>query len=100
MHIDDEDADDNADDDDDVASNDPLAVEDALARALAGRDDALSAFDDPDGSHVTRRRMFFLRYLVRRRVYNEGFAPGEAPPQYHHSLGLDDDGADDTLPEA
>ena len=95
------DADDEADDGgDDAAPDDPLAAEDALARALAGRADALSAFDSSDGSPVTRRRMVFLRYLVRRRVYNEGFAPGEAPPQYHHSLGLDDDGSDDTLPDA
>ena len=87
-----------ADDDESDQPTDKLAVDDALARALSGRDDTPGAFDAPDGSPVTRRRMFFLRYLVRRRVYNEGFAPGEAPPQYHHSLGLDDDGADDTLP--
>jgi len=93
-------ADDEAEDGgDDAAPDDPLAADDALARALAGRAEPLSDFDAPDGSPVTRRRMIFLRYLVRRRVYNEGFAPGEAPPQYHHSLGLDDDGSDDTLPD-
>ncbi len=46
------------------------------------------------GSPIARRRLLFLRYLVRRNVYNEGFSAGQAPQQYHRSLGMDDD----TLP--
>jgi hypothetical protein len=34
------------------------------------------------------RRLMLLRHLVRRRVFNEGFANNEIPAQYHKSLGL------------
>jgi hypothetical protein len=37
-----------------------------------------------------QRRLRSLRFLVRHGVYNEGFAPGATPTQYHYSLGLDD----------
>lgn len=30
-----------------------------------------------------------LKHLVRLGVYNEGFASGRTPEQYHHSLGID-----------
>lgn len=34
------------------------------------------------------RRLMVLRHLVRRRVFNEGFANNDIPAQYHRSLGL------------
>lgn len=35
------------------------------------------------------RRLMLLRHLVRRRVFNEGFAGNNIPKQYHRSLGLE-----------
>jgi hypothetical protein len=34
-----------------------------------------------------RRRLVFLRELVRRGAYNEGFAPGRLPDQYRPPAG-------------
>jgi hypothetical protein len=34
------------------------------------------------------RRLMVLRHLVRRRIFNEGFANNDIPAQYHRSLGL------------
>ena len=41
------------------------------------------------------RRLMLLRHLVRQRVFNEGFASGDIPRQYHRSLGLDEPVAED-----
>lgn len=35
-------------------------------------------------SDEERRRLVFVRQLVRRGVYNEGFAPAQLPEQYRH----------------
>jgi hypothetical protein len=35
-----------------------------------------------DGLDEERRRLIFVRYLVRQRVYNEGFGADEVPDQY------------------
>lgn len=35
------------------------------------------------------RRLIFLRHLVRRRVFNEGFSDTDLPRQYHRSHGLE-----------
>jgi hypothetical protein len=43
----------------------------------------------PDVDQHLRRRLRSLRFLVRHGVYNEGFPDGQAPEQYHFSLGLD-----------
>ncbi len=46
-----------------------------------------------------QRRLVLLRYLVRQRVYNEGFPGDRIPQQYHHSVGLDESSpADDGSP--
>lgn len=38
-----------------------------------------------DGVDEERRRLIFVRYLVRQRVYNEGFGADELPEQYRWS---------------
>lgn len=35
------------------------------------------------------RRLMVLRHLVRRRIFNEGFAGNDVPHQYRRSLGME-----------
>lgn len=65
--------------------SEPLA---ANLQRLSSLPDSLDTFDLIDDVDDTTRRLLFLRRLVRQRVYNEGFAIGDTPQQYRHSLGL------------
>ncbi|MBF6591506.1 MAG: hypothetical protein IVW57_13395 [Ktedonobacterales bacterium] len=43
--------------------------------------------DAAEGLDVVQRRLIFVRYLVRQRIYNEGFAPDALPAQYRWDGG-------------
>lgn len=45
-------------------------------------DDQLDALE---GMDAVQRRLVLIRYLVRQRVYNEGFSPDATPEQYRWS---------------
>lgn len=48
-------------------------------------DDAPAVPDGPP-REAWERRLVLLRYLVGKRVYNEGFAPDETPDQYRRPI--------------
>lgn len=50
---------------------------------------------DRDTDVQARRRMMSLKYLVRIGLYNEGFAPGNLPEQYHRSVSGEGEGEDE-----
>jgi hypothetical protein len=50
--------------------------------ALADLASAAATLDAAEGLDAARRRLMFMRYLVRQRIYNEGFTPEELPAQY------------------
>ena len=57
----------------------------------AGRsDDHNDDLTDLEQLDTDTRRLMVLRHLVRRRVFNEGFAASDTPRQYHRSLGMDE----------
>ncbi|MEO7001516.1 MAG: hypothetical protein ABI068_06920 [Ktedonobacterales bacterium] len=78
----------------------PLSPEGAAPAALAAddmlcEDDDLAhlptSLDDVDRLTEAQRRLVFLRYLVRQRVYNEGFPAQQTPDQYRpHERQPDD----------
>jgi len=41
-----------------------------------------TSLDDVDKLTEAQRRLVFLRYLVRQRIYNEGFSAQQTPDQY------------------
>jgi hypothetical protein len=55
------------------------AIESAPSRPLAT---PIPPSSEPSLSDEERRRLVFLRQMVRRGVYNEGFAPAQLPEQY------------------
>ncbi|GAC1447452.1 MAG: hypothetical protein PVSMB4_02890 [Ktedonobacterales bacterium] len=55
------------------------AIESAPSRPLAT---PIPPTSEPSLSDEERRRLVFLRQMVRRGVYNEGFAPAQLPEQY------------------
>ena len=62
------------------------------ALASSQHQEELSAEDQ-----ILRRSLMSLRHLVRLGIYNEGFSSSKIPEQYLHSVGLDEQPADDTL---
>lgn len=60
----------------------PLASSDVASSSSLEDHDALAELE---GMDAVRRRLELVRYLVRRRVYNEGFSPDETPEQYRWS---------------
>lgn len=58
-----------------------------LSLAASGRDPRAADLD-LEGLSAVERRLVLLRYLVRQRVYNEGFSRDRTPAQYHRSLGM------------
>ncbi|HEX6121929.1 MAG TPA: hypothetical protein VFY89_02160 [Ktedonobacterales bacterium] len=50
--------------------------------ALANLASAEATLDAAEGLDAARRRLMFMRYLVRQRIYNEGFSADELPAQY------------------
>lgn len=53
-------------------------------------DDHNDDLTDLEQLDADTRRLMVLRHLVRKRVFNEGFAASDTPRQYHHSLGMDE----------
>lgn len=66
-------------------------------RAVPASPADAAAHDDALHDVLLRRRLMSLKHLVRLGVYNEGFASGRTPEQYHRSLGID--GYDDLSDE-
>lgn len=79
-----------------VGAPQPQQPSRAIPPSQAGRTIPASPADtnahhDLVDDQVLRRRLMSLKHLVRLGIYNEGFASGLTPEQYHHSLGIDDD---------
>ena len=80
----------------------PFAAPAALAADQAPGDtswvDDLSnlptSLDDVDKLTEAQRRLVFLRYMVRQRIYNEGFTPQQTPEQYRPRERQPDDHGD------
>ena len=58
-------------------------------RAIPAPPADAAAHDDASDDVLLRRRLMSLKHLVRLGVYNEGFASGRTPEQYHRSLGIE-----------
>lgn len=51
----------------------------------SGAESAEAALGAVEGLDAMQRRLVFMRYLVRQRIYNEGFGAEEVPEQYRWS---------------
>ena len=70
------------------ADSAPVATPDQTPPTVGDGSDVV--FETVDGLDASQRRLVFLRYLVRQRVYNEGFSSQSVPEQYWRSLGRGD----------
>jgi len=59
-------------------------------RAIPASPKDVTSHDETADDQALHRRLMSLKHLVRLGVYNEGFASGRTPEQYHHSLGIDE----------
>jgi hypothetical protein len=70
----------------------PASLDSLLANLppLAELPSAEATLDAAEGMDAVQRRLMFVRYLVRQRIYNEGFSANALPEQYRWESGIED----------